>query len=121
MGKNINVKDQLDTERVEVIALMLTAYNSEAEESISQIRSAVNYLKDEDNIGGDVAVEFRETIEKIEPVITKLQTKMIKFGEVARTVADTFDTTASKTKTSFREAGDKLAAVRLKSERLGNK
>lgn len=121
MGQNANVRDQIDTEEIEVVALMLTAYTAEAEDDIKKIQSALNYLKDEENISGDVAAEFKNTLEQITPILTKLQTKMVKFGEVARVTAESFDTNAAKTKSSFKETSDRLAAIRLKSEKLGNK
>ena len=121
MGSSVNVKDQIDTEEIEAVALLLTSYQSEVEEDINKINSAVNYLTDEGNIGGDVATEFHETVKKIKPVLERLQGKMDKFGELCRTVAESFDANASKTKLSFKEASDKLAATKLKVDSLAKK
>lgn len=121
MGQNANIKDQIDTEEIEVVALMLTAYNSEVDEDLKKIQAAMNYLQDKENIDGDVADEFKATLDKITPVLKRLQAKMEKFGELARVTAENFDVNAAKTKTSFKEASDKLAAIKLKSDKLANK
>lgn len=121
MGQNASVRDQIDTEEIEVVALMLTAYNSEVDEDLKKIQAAMNYLQDKENIDGDVADEFKATLERVTAILKRLQAKMEKFGELARVTAENFDVNAAKTKTSFKEVSDKLAAIKLKSDKLANK
>lgn len=118
MGSSVNVKDQIDTEEIEAVALLLTSYQSEVEEDINKINSAVNYLTDEGNIGGDVATEFHETVKKIKPVLDRLQGKMDKFGELCRTVAESFDANASKTSFHLRKLVTSWLLLSLRSTAL---
>lgn len=121
MANKSNTRNQINTEAVESLILCLRAWIKEAKDHQARVISATTYLKDENNVCGDMIGEFQAGLSAIETNIEAAINKMEKYQAVSSKVVNVVDSVKATNNVKFQEQKDKFVSQLMKLKQVANK
>ena len=121
MANKSNTQNQINTQCVEELIMMIKMWQSKVNDVESTVVVASRYLTDEANLGGDACDEFKAGVEDIVKNVTAAKEKMEKFVSLCKQVNKTFDSVKVSTGAKFKDSQDRLIALRMQMRKVGNK
>lgn len=121
MGNKSNAVNQINTETIENVIMLIKIWQDQVVEAETVITTAVNYLTDENNIDGDTTEILKKDVEQVSKNIATVKAKVGKFCELCAKVNKTFDSVKVSSDAKFKDVEDRLVQLRMKLHRVGNK
>lgn len=121
MASKSNTQNQINTQCVEELIMMIKMWQSKIEDVESTVTVASRYLTDDANISGDATTEFKQGVDDVLKNVKAVKEKMEKFIKLCQQVNKTFDSVKVSTGAKFKDSQDKLIALRMQLRKVGNK